>query len=92
VMGLVSEVEQEIIKLLSDDDHMVRTAAAKALADCKSVPSWEALRDAMLDRSFVVQEAAVRSLELISRSLQGASNGGAMVEEALFEEADVTVS
>ncbi len=68
-MGMIEELEQHVIKLLSDDDHMVRVAAAKALADCASQPSWEALRDAMLDRSFVVQEAAVRSMELISRSL-----------------------
>jgi hypothetical protein len=68
-MGLVHNLEERIIELLSDDDHIVRVAAAKALADCKSVPSWEALRDAMLDRSYVVKEAAEQSLEMISESL-----------------------
>ncbi len=71
-MGMVSKVpalEQRMIELLSDDDHIVRVAAATALADCKSVPSWEALRDAMLDRSYVVQEAAEGSLQQISAAL-----------------------
>ncbi len=68
-MGLVHEMEQVIIKLLSDEDHMVRAAVAKVLADCKTMPTWEALRDALLDRSYIVQEAAEQSLERISRSL-----------------------
>jgi len=68
-MGLIMNVEKLAISLLSDEDHMVRVAVAKALADCKSMPSWDALRDALLDRSIVVQEAAEKSLEQISRSL-----------------------
>lgn len=68
-MGIVPEIENEAIKLLSDDDHTVRVAAAKALSECKSMPSWEALRDSLLDKSFLVQEAAVQSLERISTSL-----------------------
>jgi len=68
-MGLVHALEKRIIELLQDEDHIVRVAAAKALADCKSAPSWEALRDAMLDRSYVVQEAAEESLQRISSSL-----------------------
>jgi len=68
-MGLIKDVEKLAIGLLSDEDHMVRVAAAKSLSDCKSMPSWEALRDALLDRSVIVQEAAEQSLEQISRSL-----------------------
>ncbi len=68
-MGLAGEVEKVIARLLSDEDHMVRIAAAKALGDSSSMPSWEALRDALLDRSVIVQEAAERSLEMISSSL-----------------------
>jgi HEAT repeat protein len=68
-MGLVQELEEAVIRLLSDEDHMVRAAAAKALADCKSMPTWEALRDALLDQSFVVQQAAEQSLEQISQYL-----------------------
>ena len=68
-MGMVSQLEKRIIELLSDEDHIVRVAAATALADCKSVPSWEALRDALLDRSYVVKEAAEGSLQRISDAL-----------------------
>jgi HEAT repeat protein len=67
--GLVHELEEKIVKLLSDDDHMVRVAVARALANCNSRPTWEALREALLDRSFVVREAAEGSLLGISRSL-----------------------
>ncbi len=68
-MGMVRHMEQEIILRLSDDDHMVRIAAAKALAECDTMPSWEALRDAMLDKSVIVQETAEASLMQISQSL-----------------------
>jgi hypothetical protein len=69
-MGAVEEMEKIVIRLLSDDDHMVRIAAAKALADCKTMPTWEALRDAMLDRSVVVREAAETSLQRICCRLE----------------------
>jgi HEAT repeat protein len=71
VMGLGEEMEGIIIKLLSDEDHMVRIAAAKALADCKSMPTWEALRDALLDRSVIVRETAEASLSQIFGCLTG---------------------
>lgn len=68
-MGMVRIVEKAVIARLSDDDHMVRIAAAKALAECDTMPSWEALRDAMLDKSVIVQEAAEASLMRITQSL-----------------------
>jgi HEAT repeat protein len=68
-MGLIHELEQTVIGLLSDEDHRVRIEAAKALANCGTRPTWEALRDALLDRSVIVQEAAEQSLEQISSSL-----------------------
>ena len=70
VMGVVYPLEKVVIKLLSDDDHMVRVAAAKALADCDTMPTWEALRDAMFDSSVAVKEAAEQSLQQISQSLE----------------------
>lgn len=76
-MGLVRDLEEKIIPLLSDDDHMVRVAAAQALADTDSAPSWEALRDALLDRSVIVQETAEQSLLRMAQSL---------AEERLAEE------
>lgn len=69
-MGLVGELEQSIIERLSDEDHMVRVAAATTLAECETMPTWEALRDALFDRSVAVQEAAEQSLRQISQSLQ----------------------
>ncbi len=69
-MGLVRELEEFIVPLMSDNDHMVRVAAAQALADCETETSWESLRDALFDSSVVVQEAAERSLLRISQSLQ----------------------
>ena len=68
-MGLAGEMEQLIIERLSDDDHMVRIVAAEALADCDTMPTWDALRDALLDRSVMVQEAAEQSLMRICQSL-----------------------
>jgi len=80
--GLAADLEKTIIRLLSDEDHVVRIAAAKALADCKTLPTWEALRDALLDRSFIVKEAAEQSLQRISQSLlQGVEDEEAEAEE-----------
>lgn len=74
-MGMIHELEKSVIELLSDEDHMVRIAAADTLADCDTLPSWEALRDAMLDRSVAVQEMAEKSLERICQSLTVKSRG-----------------
>jgi HEAT repeat protein len=52
-MGLVQDVEE----------------AAKALAGCETMPSWDALSAALFDRSVIVQEAAEQSLNRISQSL-----------------------
>ncbi len=68
-MGLVRDLEPLVIERLSDEDHIVRVAAAKALADCETMPSWTALRDALLDKSVIVQEIAKESLYQISQSL-----------------------
>ena len=68
-MGLIGRLEQTVISLLSDDDHMVRIAAAKSLAEVDTLPSWEALRDALLDRSVIVKETAEESLKRMSQAL-----------------------
>ncbi|HOM17439.1 MAG TPA: HEAT repeat domain-containing protein, partial [Thermoguttaceae bacterium] len=70
-MGAVGELETAITPLLQDEDHRVRIAAAKALADSRSQPTWEALRDALFDRSLVVREEAEKSLQKITASLAG---------------------
>jgi HEAT repeat protein len=78
-MGLVRELESCVIERLSDEDHMVRVAAANALAECDTMPTWDALRSALLDRSVIVQRAAEKSLTRIAQSLQ------VQVEEAAEE-------
>jgi hypothetical protein len=69
-MGIAAELESQLIQLLNDDDHMVRLATAQALEEVGTKPSWEALRDALLDRSVIVQEAAEKSLERITLALR----------------------
>ncbi len=81
-MGAVADVEDAIAQLLNDEDHMVRIAAASALGAGKSVVTWEALRDALLDRSYLVKEAAEKSLEVISEALRHAASSGAQLQEA----------
>jgi HEAT repeat protein len=61
-MEVATDLENELIALLSDDDHFVRLEAAELLAHCDSHPTRLALRRAMLDRNASVQEAAERSL------------------------------
>jgi HEAT repeat protein len=59
----VAELESGIVKLLGDEDHMVRAQAATVLAQCSTKAGRDALAEAVHDRSPVVQEAARKSLE-----------------------------
>ena len=61
-MGAAAQLEGPIIRLLGDEDHMVRVEAALALGDCDSPASLDALREAWDDRSASVREAANASL------------------------------
>jgi HEAT repeat protein len=61
-MELVEQLEERIVELLQDEDHMVRLEAATALAMGTSDTSRQALEDALNDRSGAVQEAARKSL------------------------------
>lgn len=67
-MGAVAPLEAQVIELLSDEDHFVRVEAAAALASCGSDASRQALREALLDRSVAVQEAAQSSLNQLASS------------------------
>jgi HEAT repeat protein len=69
-MNAVTDVDKEIIERLSDDDQGVRIEAAKALALSKSQQAKRALRDALLDRSRAVQEAAEASLYALTHTIE----------------------
>ncbi len=60
-MGAIGDIEAAIIDLLSDDDHVIRSEAVRALGYSNTPTSRQALREALLDRSIVVQESADRS-------------------------------
>lgn len=65
-MKAVAESESKVIALLSDEDHVIRAAAAEALVDSCSNASRKALRDAILDRSEIVREAAEHTLQVFA--------------------------
>ena len=65
-MQVVREVEETVIELLSDADYVVRIEAAAALAQSDSLLARQALEVALSDKSQLVQEAADRSLQLLT--------------------------
>ena len=68
MMDAVHEVEALIIGLLKDEDHFVRAEAAGALSRCNTPLAKEALRQALMDRSLSVREAAEAALRRLIRS------------------------
>ncbi len=56
-------VEQRLLALAEDADHLTRAAAIEALADADSDPAAQALKKAAEDSSTSVQEAARRGLQ-----------------------------
>ena len=75
-MDAVHHVEPLIINLLKDDDHFVRADAARTLAYCNSLLTQQSLRDALMDRSVVVREAAEQSLCKLSEAGRMTTAGG----------------
>lgn len=73
-IGVVSEVEAEIIELLGDEDYVVRIEAATALAQSVTPTVRSALERALADSSVLVQEAAERSLQRFSEPIDFAAN------------------
>jgi HEAT repeat protein len=57
------QVEESVIALLADEDHLIRAEAARVLGGCNSHEARAALQEALFDRSIAVAEAAQRSLE-----------------------------
>lgn len=66
-MQIVTEIEETIVTLLADEDHLVRLEAARALAQGTSVDTCLALRAAEDDTSVTVREAAAESLAKLLR-------------------------
>jgi HEAT repeat protein len=67
-MGAVNDVLNRTIELLRDEDHIVRTEAARALAQCDNEIARQALHRAAEDRSSGVRDAAFQSLATLDRS------------------------
>jgi len=80
-MQIVARVEDRVLELLSDDDHMVRAEAARALEWSIESATYAALQRALLDRSVAVQEAARHSLKQVSRSTAATSHRDTIQEQ-----------
>lgn len=61
-MDAARHLEASIVELVHDEDHMVRTEAARALGACDTATARQALAQARVDRSVAVQTAAQQSL------------------------------
>jgi len=68
-MQLLEQMEPDIIEMMKDTDHFVRVEVVNTLAMCPGDAALQELREALLDRSPMVQDAAERELQ------QLASNG-----------------
>jgi len=62
----VSELQEQIIGLLQDEDHLIRAEAAMVLARSDAPRARQALREALIDRSRTVREAAERGLQMLA--------------------------
>jgi len=61
-LKMITETERGIIRMLADTEYIVRAEAARLLGESNTETSRIALRDAMLDSSAPVKDAAERSL------------------------------
>jgi HEAT repeat protein len=65
-MQVALELEETIVELLADSDHMVRAEAARTLKLCSTACAVQALKRALDDRSVAVQEAARESIDVLA--------------------------
>lgn len=61
-MKLAPALEEVVLELAADSDHLVRLAAVRTLEHCDTALSRMVLREAEFDRSVAVREAAAHSL------------------------------
>lgn len=64
------EVEDQLIALLNDGDHLIRTDAIVTLAACDSTKTRSALRDALLDENRGVREVAEEVLQILAEQTE----------------------
>ena len=81
-MDLAAQLEAELIELMNDEDHLVRSEAAKALGECLTETALRVLRNAAdNDRSPIVQEAAQESLANMEQRARRQSHGNQLDNE-----------
>ncbi len=91
-MNLAPKLEEDLVRLLEDEEQVVRAAATKALGECPSDNAYEALRYALSDRSLTVREAAELSLRQIKAIRYGMERAishnslSPMTEEELLQD------
>jgi len=73
-MNMESRMAEELVKLLKDEDHVLRSEAARALGECDGKSVIAALRECLGDRSVAVQEAAEESLQQIGQRAAAAAS------------------
>jgi len=62
-LEIADQVEEAVIDLLKNEDHVLRREAAATLAECPSAASRQALEAALHDSSLAVREVVQRSLQ-----------------------------
>ncbi len=72
-MGVVPQVQNTLMQLLQDEDHLVRVEAVEALAHGEGSEVDEALRHALQDPSVLVQDAARAVLQRRAQAVAPAS-------------------
>ena len=80
-LEMTGELEEPLLALLNDEDHLVRVAAAEALSHCPTDQTRIALRSATLDESPNVRSAAQRALDEMVVATPGQS-GASNVDQA----------
>jgi HEAT repeat protein len=62
-LDIVYAMEESLIELLSNDDHVVRAEAVRLLSQCDTETARQGLEQALMDRSVTVQDAARAGLQ-----------------------------
>ena len=70
IMDIAYQVEELLLGIIHEEDHIMRAETAAALAGCPSPAARSALEKALDDKSIAVQEAAQRSLHELSERIK----------------------